>query len=234
MLKQNSGKGTNHSFQECPSKQHNAVMSIQGMWTRRVPLEAKPCLEVSMIASRSLLYSAISSQNPARSHNIFRNELVLLRVIVVVSLCCCIWLLPFPPTWNLIRSRWEMEHKVDKQCCYLVRNAVKNRGNPTFPYEDNFSNKTLSKYAGPSHKGSLTWARQKLRSVCCKRTLKPLYKRCLTSAKAEIHVQTSGSKNLAPTSIKLRCVHADCPGTSLAVSPQHPASGEGRVLGKSL
>lgn len=148
----------------------------------------------------------------------FEMSLCCSRVVLVVSLCCCIWLLPFPPTWNLIRSWWEMEHKMDKQCCYLVRNALGNRGNPTFPYEDNFSNKILSKYAGPSHKGSQTWARQKLRSVCCKGTLKPLYKRCLTSAKAEIHVQTSGSKDLMPMSIKLSHVHAGCPGTSLAAS----------------
>lgn len=69
--------------------------------------------------------------------------------------------------------------------------------------------------------------------VCCERTLKPLYKSCLTSAKAEIHVQTSGAKDLMPMSIKLRCVHAGCPGTSLAPSLQPPASGEGHVLGKS-
>lgn len=90
----------------------------------------------------------------------FKMSLCCSGVVLVVLLCCCIWPLPFPPTWNLIRSWWEMKCKMDKQCCYLVRNALRNRGNPTFPYEDNFSNKTLSKYAGPSHKGSLTWARQ--------------------------------------------------------------------------
>lgn len=72
----------------------------------------------------------------------------------------------------------------------------------------------------------------KLQSVCCKGTLKPLYKRCRTSAKAEIHVQTSGSKDLMPMSIKLRYVHTGCPGTSLAASPLHPDLVRG-VLGKS-
>lgn len=131
------------------------------------PLEAKSCLEVSTIISRSSLYSAINSQNPARSQDIFPNEVVLLgRCVGVVLLCSCVWLLPFPPAWNLIRSRWEMEHKMNKQWCYLVRNACRNRGNPTFPYEDNFSNKTLSKHAGPTHKGSLAWARHKSLSSC--------------------------------------------------------------------
>lgn len=89
------------------------------------------------------------------SQDIFQKEVVLLRgCIGVILLCCCVWMLPFPPTWNLIRSRWEMEDKMDKQWCYLVRNAHRNRGNPTFLYEDNFSNKTLRKHTGPS----LTWA----------------------------------------------------------------------------
>lgn len=96
----------------------------------------------------------------------FKMSLCCSGVVLAVLLCCCVWLLPFPPTWNLIRSWWEMERKMDKQCCYSVRNALRNRGNPTFPYEDNFSNKTLSKYAGPSHKGSQTWARHKLQSLC--------------------------------------------------------------------
>lgn len=77
----------------------------------------------------------------------FKRSLCCSGVVLVVLLCCCVWLLPFPPTWSLIRSWWEMEHKMDKQCCYSMRNVLRNRGNPTFPYEDNFSNKTLSKYA---------------------------------------------------------------------------------------
>lgn len=132
-----------------------------GHMNKKAPdaLEANSCLKVSAILPRSSLYNAINTQNPAGSQDIFQNEVVLLgRFVGVILLCCCVWLLPFPPAWNLIRSRWEMEHKMDKQWRYLVRNAHRNRGNPTFPYEDNFSNKTLSKHAGPSHKERLRWA----------------------------------------------------------------------------
>lgn len=107
------------------------------------PLEAKSCSEVSVIISRSSLYNVINSQNPAGSQDIFQTEVVLLGgCIGVVLLCCCVWLLPFPPTWNLIRSWWEIEHKMDKQWCYS-RNAHRNRGNPTFPHEDSFSKSDL-------------------------------------------------------------------------------------------
>lgn len=95
----------------------------------------------------------------------FKMSLCCSGIVLAVLLCCCLWLLPFPPTWNLIRSWWEMEHKMDKQCCYSMRNALRNRGNPTFPYEDNFSNKTLSKYAVLVTRGA--WCEQGKSSKMC-------------------------------------------------------------------
>lgn len=72
MQKHNSATGTNHIFQE-----HLWWMLRKSKWESSWCFGSQLCLKVSTTTSGSSLHSAVNSQNPTRSQDIFPNEAVL-------------------------------------------------------------------------------------------------------------------------------------------------------------